>query len=287
MRARAYDVGMTRRPAQRAFALARATHPGPTVAVTVVAFLLALGAGLEPWRVALVTAVILFNQLSIGLSNDWIDAERDRASERSDKPVAAGDIDSAIARTGAIVAVVASVALSVPLGWGALVSNLIFIAAGWAYNAGLKSTVFSVIPYLVGFSALPLVVSLSAAQPQLASPWIVLAGGLLGAAAHGANVLPDLDDDRATGVLGLPHRIGARATGVLIALSLVGATASVVLGFGLPGVLPVVGLVANVAIAVTCVVVVFVKPSSAWGFRLIILAALIAVALLAVAGPLA
>lgn len=278
---------MTQRPAQRMLALARATHPGPTVAVTAVTFLLALGAGLEPWRVALVTAVILFNQLSTGLSNDWLDAERDRASERTDKPVAAGDVGVVQARTAAIVSVVASVALSVPLGWGALVANLVFIATGWAYNAGLKSTVFSIAPYVVGFAALPLVVSLSAAEPALASPWIVLAGGLIGAAAHGANVLPDLEDDRATGVLGLPHRIGARATGVLVAVSLVGATASIVLGFGLPGVLPLVALLATAAIAATCVALVFAKPTSAWTFRLIILAALITVALLAAAGPLA
>ena len=278
---------MTQRPAVRILALARATHPAPTIAVTVVTLLLALGTGLEPWRVALVTAVILFNQLSIGLSNDWIDAERDRASERADKPVAVGDVLPALARTGAIVAVVASVGLSVPLGWGALIANAAFIAAGWAYNAGLKSTVFSVVPYVVGFGSLPLVVSLAAAPPVLASPWIVLAGGLLGVSAHGANVLPDLEDDRATGVRGLPHRIGARATGVLVAASLVGATASIVLGFGLPGVLPLIAFVANVAIATTCVVLVFVRPGSAWMFRLIILAALITVALLAAAGPLA
>jgi 4-hydroxybenzoate polyprenyltransferase len=44
--------------------------------------------------------------------------------------------------------------------------------------------------------------------------------------AHLVNVLPDLADDEATGVRGLPHRIGARrlpvvATGVLAAGSLV------------------------------------------------------------------
>ena len=52
------------------------------------------------------------------------------------------------------------------------------------------------------------------------------AGALLGVGAHLVNVLPDLADDEATGVRGLPHRIGARrlpvvAAGVLAAGSLV------------------------------------------------------------------
>ncbi|MGH3680824.1 MAG: UbiA family prenyltransferase, partial [Natronosporangium sp.] len=52
--------------------------------------------------------------------------------------------------------------------------------------------------------------------------------------AHFANVLPDLADDAATGVRGLPHRLGAigsalAATGLLLA-----ATAALVVG-GLPG----------------------------------------------------
>ena len=38
--------------------------------------------------------------------------------------------------------------------------------------------------------------------------WLVAAGGALGAAAHLANVAPDIEDDLATGVRGLPHRLG-------------------------------------------------------------------------------
>ena len=61
-----------------------------------------------------------------------------------------------------------------------------------------------------------------AAVPSLALPvvdvpwWQPVVGALLGVGAHLLNVLPDLDDDAATGVAGLPHRLAARvgATGV-------------------------------------------------------------------------
>ena len=56
--------------------------------------------------------------------------------------------------------------------------------------------------------------------------WLPLAGALLGVGAHLVNVLPDLADDAATGVRGLPHRLGARwspvaGRGVLVAAAVV------------------------------------------------------------------
>ncbi|HUR51758.1 MAG TPA: ubiquinone biosynthesis protein UbiA, partial [Mycobacteriales bacterium] len=58
------------------------------------------------------------------------------------------------------------------------------------------------------------------------------AGVLIGIGAHGANVLPDLDDDRRTGVRGLPHRLGATATSVLSGAALLGATVLLATGPG-------------------------------------------------------
>ena len=51
-----------------------------------------------------------------------------------------------------------------------------------------------------------------------------VAGALLGVGAHLVNALPDLADDEATGVRGLPHRLGPRwtppvATAVLVLAS--------------------------------------------------------------------
>jgi 4-hydroxybenzoate polyprenyltransferase len=60
--------------------------------------------------------------------------------------------------------------------------------------------------------------------------WLVVAGGSLGAAAHLANVAPDLEDDLATGVRGLPHRLGPRVSSVACALLLGGASILLVAG---------------------------------------------------------
>jgi 4-hydroxybenzoate polyprenyltransferase len=60
------------------------------------------------------------------------------------------------------------------------------------------------------------------------------AGALLGVAAHLANVLPDLGEDAATGVRGLPHRFGARATALAGAAILTVASAVILFGAGDP-----------------------------------------------------
>jgi 4-hydroxybenzoate polyprenyltransferase len=266
-------------------ALARSTHPGPTVAVTAIAVVLGIGAGLDPFRLVLLAAMIFTNQLSVGLSNDWIDADRDRAVGRSDKPVARGLIDVSTVRTAAWVSVGASVLLSVPLGAGTVITNAVFIVSAWAYNAGLKNTLFSVVPYIVSFGLLPLIVTLSRQPPAGAAWWAMAAGAALGIAAHFANVLPDLDDDARTGVQGLPHRMGRRGAGVATYLVLVAASALVVVGPGTPlGAVAAVGVMVSLAIAVAGIVLVLTRPPTRLLFQLIIAGALLDVVLLALAG---
>ncbi|HST99220.1 MAG TPA: UbiA family prenyltransferase, partial [Geodermatophilus sp.] len=99
--------GAARRVTPRALALA--THPGPAVAVTVVAGLLALAAGVPAGRAALVTVAVLAGQASIGWSNDWLDADRDRAVARADKPVVQGAVAPALLRTLAVGSAAAAV----------------------------------------------------------------------------------------------------------------------------------------------------------------------------------
>lgn len=265
-------------------ALARSTHPGPTLAVSSIAVILGIGVGLEPWRLVVLAAMFLTNQASVGLSNDWLDAERDRAVGRTDKPVAAGLVSVSTARATAISCAIAAVLLSLVLGWPAALAQAVFLASGWTYNFGLKRTVFSVLPYVAGFGSIPLIVTLSRAEPALASPWAVLAGALLGVSAHFANVLPDLDDDRATGIRGLPHRVGTRASGLIIAGSLAAASGSIVFGLGDASPLQLVGFAIVVALATACAVRVITRPASRSIFRLIIAGALVTVLLLALSG---
>lgn len=215
-------------------ALLRAAHFAPTVAVTAVTGVLGIAAGLEPWRLALVIAAVFCNQLSVGWSNDWIDADRDRAVGRTDKPVATGAVSKSLVRTSAFTAASFALVLTVPLGWPAVLAQVVFLGSAWAYNLGLKSTLFSVVPYIVGFAALPSLPTLAAAHPEFASIWLTMLGGVFGAAAHFANVAPDIDDDRATGVRGLPQRLmkNAHASRVPFRVILVSAViAAMVVAF--------------------------------------------------------
>ena len=215
--------------------LALSCHPIPSLAVTVLTAGLALLAGLPPGRGILVTAAVFTGQLSIGWSNDYLDAERDLAVSRSDKPVAAGAVPPRAAGLAAAVAIIWTLGLSAAIGWPGGAAVVGTAACGWAYNLGLKATIFSWLPYAVAFGLLPAVVTLSDAPPRWPQAWALTAGALLGVAAHLANVLPDLRDDENTGVRGLPHHLGDRPTALTGAGLLLAASAVILFGSGSAG----------------------------------------------------
>lgn len=213
--------------------LIRACHPEPTVAVTAITTLLAASVGRDARGCVLVAVTVLAGQLSVGWSNDWIDARRDHLALRIDKPVVAGELATATVRRAALVAVVLCVPLSFANGAGAGAVHLLAVASAWAYNLGLKSTPFSWLPYAVSFGLLPVFVTLGLPTPVVAPGWAVASGALLGIGAHMANVLPDITGDRQLGVNGLPQRLGAQRTRLLAPVPL--ALASLTLVFGPPG----------------------------------------------------
>jgi len=258
--------------------LIRACHPEPTAAVTALAATLAWAAGADP---LVVGAAFLSGQLSIGWSNDWIDAARDRAVGRADKPTVRG-LPVPVLRAAALLAGTACLPLSLLMGPKAGLAHLIAVTSGWLYNLRLKSTAWSFLPYAVSFGLVPCVVALAAPGQQLAPWWAIAAGALLGVGAHGANVLPDLDDDLATGVVGLPHRLGRGLTTLLSGLALVLATVLLAVG---PGLSPVGGT------AVVLSVLVFGlglalgrRPGSRAAFLSVIVVALLDVGLLVLQG---
>src|SRR5450759_1688986 len=89
---------------RRAGDLARACHLGPTLAVTALVTTVAVGAGAGGRVSALIGAAVLAGQLSVGWSNDWIDAERDLSFGRRDKRTVAGSVTTHAVRAGALVA---------------------------------------------------------------------------------------------------------------------------------------------------------------------------------------
>jgi 4-hydroxybenzoate polyprenyltransferase len=276
-----------RRPSARAQAagLVLACHPVPAAAVTgfVAALTVSAGNGVATCLVA--TLAVLTGQLSIGWSNDLLDAERDTLSGRSGKPIAAG----LLPRRTAVVALACALGLSVPLslalGWRAGVVQLLTVACGWVYNLGVKSTVWSPLPYAVAFGTLPAVASLALPDHPWPAWWALAAGALVGVAAHFGNVLPDLADDAATGVRGLPHRLTRVAcAGVAAGLALVAVLLVAVAPGGGPSLLGWLAVLTGLVVAAATLVVVRQRSSTEAAFYAIMLLAAVGVALLAANG---
>lgn len=265
-------------------ALVRACHPEPTLAVVSGLTALAIIVGHDARGVVLVALTLLANQLSIGWGNDWIDADRDARAGRRDKPVPAGEISARAVGVAALIAGVASIPLAFLAGPAAGLLNLLGLACGWGYNFWLKSTPLSVLPYTVAFGALPAFVVLGLPGSPAPPPWLVVTGALLGSGAHFANVIPDLADDAATGIRGLPHRLGDTRSAIAAAVLL--AAVSAVLAIGPPGPPGMVGI----ATLVIAVVVLGIglwrgrRPGSRAPFRAVLVVALLDIALLLISG---
>jgi heme o synthase len=221
---------MQRDAPRRILGLVRACHPEPTLAVSVVAAVLAIAVGRTAGGVILVFITLLASQLTIGWTNDWLDAGRDTEVGRVDKPIPAGMISRRAVGTGAIVAGIAFVPIALASGWVAGSVIIVATVAGLAYDWPLKFTVFSVVPYLVAFGGLAAYVPMSKPGAPVPPWWLIAAGALLGGGAHFANTLPDLADDARTGVRGLPHRLGRTGSQITAAVLLLGATG--LLAFG-------------------------------------------------------
>jgi protoheme IX farnesyltransferase len=246
--------------------------------------LLAVGVGHRGWALAGVAAAVAATQLSVGWVNDWLDADRDRVAGRRDKPVASGEVSR---RTVGIAGLISSLLiplLGLPFGLPATVCITLVGVFALLYDWPLKSTALSVVPYLVAFGLLPAFVVVALPGHPAPPIWLVGAGALLGGGAHFANVLPDLADDAATGVRGLPHRLGAAGSRVAAAALMLAATAVLALGAPVPHWLA--WSVQAVAIAVLGIGLwLGRRPGSRAPFRAVLVVAAIAVVLLVAAGP--
>ena len=208
--------------------LLKSTHPIPSAAVALFSVLFAIGLGLAALQVVLVGLAVLLQQFSVGLSNDWLDSARDEAVERTDKPVASGLISQRIVRNWSFLCALLAILPALFLGVAAAAWMVLMLAVGWAYNLGMKSNWSSVLPYAAGFGILPVFVTLSEQPPSWPPIWIVAVAALLGVSAHFANALPDLFEDRATGVRALPHILGQGRSPIVIAVTASAASLIVV-----------------------------------------------------------
>jgi 4-hydroxybenzoate polyprenyltransferase len=257
------------------------THPIPSLAVTSFAVLYGASIGLNLLQLGGVGLAVLVQQFSVGLSNDWLDQMRDRSVERQDKPVALGLVPAQLVRNLAFVFATIALALGFSFGVYSGVVMVVMLAAGWSYNLGLKASFVSVLPYAVGFGILPSFVTLSASDAYLPEPWVFTVGALLGISAHFANALPDLVDDRKTGIHNLPEVLGHQASGLIISISAVAASGIVVLQSGTLN--PLVGLIGfslTVLFSVYAAILSFRVPAPRVLFLVIVGVSLINVLLL-------
>jgi len=204
-------------------ALAKASHFGPTLIVATISWLFAAHYWWE--GPAYVIAFGVFTgQLVVGWSNDLYDYEDDLKHNRQNKPLVSGAISRSYLMKWLRFMVPFSFVANLlgPLGFKGGMVYMFGISMGVAYNFYFKFNALSWLPYALAFAALPSCIAISKdINPPV---WMWLGGALLGSAAHFINVIKDMDQDRASGIGGLPQRLGKRnsiaAAAVLIALGL-------------------------------------------------------------------
>jgi 4-hydroxybenzoate polyprenyltransferase len=243
---------------------------------------MAVAAGIHG-RSALLGAAVLCGQLSVGWSNDAIDAPLDMVAARRDKPIVTGEISRATVAWCAGVALLVDIPLSLTLGWRAGVAHLGAVALAWAYNLGLKRTVISVLPYTVAFSLLPVVVAAMLPGSPLPQITLILAGAGCGTAAHFANTVGDSAEDAMTGVRGLPQRIGPGWSTVIAGGFVAFAVVLVLIAAGATP-LTVGAAVVDVAIAAALPLALRVTTARRLAFRLVIAAVAVLVVAFVVSG---
>ncbi len=192
------------------------------MAITVLATVLAAQAAPDGIGPALTGPAMLAGQLSIGWSNDALDAARDAAAGRVDKPVATGAVSVRAVWIAAYTALVAAMAMALTINVTTAILLAVIVGAAWAYNLGLKSTPASGLMYVLGFGPIPAYAASTLPGQPVPTWYATAAAALVGLGGHFANVLPDLAADQAAGVAGLPQRVGARwGAGAVRAVALV------------------------------------------------------------------
>ncbi len=259
--------------------LVRSCHPQPVIAVAAGVTAIAYAAGRGLAGTALAGLAVLTGQLSIGWSNDYLDRRTDMAAGRRDKPLALGAVPARLVASAAVAAVICCVPLSLASGWRGGLAQLAAVGSGWIYNLGVKRTIWSPVPFIPGFGLFPAFVTLGLAGHPWPTWWALTAGALLGVGAHFANVLPDLPADLATGVLGLPQRLGGRISRLAAGVFLGAATAILAVAPGGFDALAAFGLAASVAVIAAGVAGAIAGPRHQTG-RVLTMAAVIAAGLL-------
>lgn len=203
-------------PANRGMAsfvrAARIIHPFPTLlnaaATAGLAFVAVRGIP-DGFVLGRMIAVMLCAQSAIGVANDYFDRDLD-AGSKPWKPVVSGLVSATAAAVLASVFAILAAVLAVTLGVAGFLLAMLGMSCGLAYDARLKRTALSAVPFAIAIPTLPIWVWLTLDEWQPVLWWLLPLGALIGLALHLANTLPDIEDDVAHGIAGLAHRLGVR-----------------------------------------------------------------------------
>ncbi|MDQ3699536.1 MAG: UbiA family prenyltransferase, partial [Chloroflexota bacterium] len=157
------------------------------------------------WRLG---AMMAAQQGAISLHNDWCDRHLD-ATAKPWRAIPRGLAPASAVRVAAWVLGAVSIVPAWPIGTRLVVLDVIGLGAGFLYNARLKRTRWSWLPFATAFPLLPLFGATAlGAWPRL---WwsLFLVGAPAVLAIHLADTIPDLEGDAGSGVQGLAHRLGA------------------------------------------------------------------------------
>jgi len=197
--------------------LLRLAHPLPTLLNALVAAALTMIAGGSTSQAAFAALTMLGVHTSIGAMNDLLDRERDKG--RAEKPLVGGSVTPREARAMVVIAATVGFAAA-----SALSSMSVTIAAagatlGYLYNAGIKRTPISFLPFAIGVALIPAFAWSAAGVPLPAAIATLCLIALPGGSALALqNALADRELDKSVGAKGAVVRLGRKRTLGLIAL---------------------------------------------------------------------
>jgi 4-hydroxybenzoate polyprenyltransferase len=191
--------------------LLKASHFGPTLIVTTISLVFALFYW-PAFESAQIAIGVFLGQLIVGWSNDLHDFEDDLKHNRLNKPLISEMISRSTLQSSLKIVLPLAILVNLfgPLGLKGGSLYLFGVGCGVAYNFYFKYSPLSPLPYALAFATLPSCIVI--AQNQNPPLWMWLGGAIFGVSAHFINVLKDMDQDRVSGIGGLPQRLGKRGS---------------------------------------------------------------------------
>jgi 4-hydroxybenzoate polyprenyltransferase len=192
----------------------RAMHPRQALALAVVVGLFVYLMGRPAREVLIAAAAVLVAQLVMGLANDLSDAEADRRSGASGKPVAEGIIPPG--NVSYVIAMLVLIAIPLSLQNGILAGLFLLgtLVVGFVHNRWLHRTVLSWVGWSATFALLAYFVTYGGwskdADGSAPLPSFVILSALLGLLVHFLTSLPDLVEDNKSGSRHLPLRVALK-----------------------------------------------------------------------------